>query len=283
MYLSSFCVGPFQVLEGWYRVSLESSFLQAEQPQLSLFPHKRSIPSLSSFLWSSSGATTRVPCLSCAESSRAGRTTPGEISWEQSRGAESPRLTCWPHFSCSPGYSWPFGLWAHVAGSCSASCQPVPPNPSPQGYSQSILCPDCFWAWDCPNPGAGPCTWPCWTSWRSEEPTSQGCQGPSGWHAFPPACRQHQTAQCHWQTCWAYTQSHCLCSQQNVKQCRSQYQTLRNTTAGVQHVLFFLSFIFFFLTSSKYPESIEFLQISITSFSSKLTLSVAFWFVCFFS
>jgi len=39
-----------------------------------------------------------APCLSCAESSRAGCRTPGGVSSWQSRGAESPPMTCWPHF-----------------------------------------------------------------------------------------------------------------------------------------------------------------------------------------
>jgi len=42
----------------------------------------------------SSGPTPTGPCLSCVAGSRAGRRTPGEVSPEESSGAESPALTC---------------------------------------------------------------------------------------------------------------------------------------------------------------------------------------------
>jgi len=51
--------------------------------------------------------------------------------------------------------------------------------------SQAILCPTCICAWDCPSPGAGPFTCPCWASWGWHGPSSQACPGPSGWHPFP--------------------------------------------------------------------------------------------------
>jgi len=58
-------------------------------------------------LWPSFGPAPTVPCPSCAEGSRAERSTPGEVSPEQSRGAESPlsRFT-----SIKPCY---FGPWPH--------------------------------------------------------------------------------------------------------------------------------------------------------------------------
>ena len=37
----------------------------------------------------------------------------------------------------------------------------TPPNPSPHGCSQAIIHPTCNCAWVCPDPGVGPCTWPC--------------------------------------------------------------------------------------------------------------------------
>jgi len=40
-----------------------------------------------------------APCHSCAGVFRVGRRTPGGVSAERSRGAESPPSTCWPHFS----------------------------------------------------------------------------------------------------------------------------------------------------------------------------------------
>ncbi|XP_074712500.1 spliceosome-associated protein CWC27 homolog isoform X1 [Strix uralensis] len=46
----------------------------------------------------SSGPAPTGPCLFCAEDSRGGCSTPGGISPEWIRGAESPPLICWPHF-----------------------------------------------------------------------------------------------------------------------------------------------------------------------------------------
>lgn len=42
-----------------------------------------------------------------------------------------------------------------------------------------------FCVWDCSNPGSGPCTRLCWTSWGLYVPTSAACPVPSGWHPFP--------------------------------------------------------------------------------------------------
>ena len=74
---------------------------------------------------------------------------------------------------------------------------------------QPVLCP-C--PWDFSSPGAGPCTWSCWTSWGLHMPTSQTCQSPSGWHPFPPACQPHDTTVCHQQTRWGCAWYHCLLS-----------------------------------------------------------------------
>jgi len=108
-------------------------------PTLSAFPHRRDAPAPRSFLWPSSGPAPTGPCLSCAEGSRAGRRTPGGVSPEQSRRAESPPSTCWPRFFWrSPGYGWPCWLPAHIGGSCPAFHAPVAPSPSWQGCSQSL-------------------------------------------------------------------------------------------------------------------------------------------------
>jgi len=40
-----------QVLKGHTKVSPQPSLLQAEQPQLSAFPHRRGTPARGSFLW----------------------------------------------------------------------------------------------------------------------------------------------------------------------------------------------------------------------------------------
>jgi len=164
-----------------------------------------------------SGPAPIRPCLSCAEGSRVVCRTAGGVSSEQSRGAESPPLTSWPRFFWC---SWPFGLWAHIAGWCQDSHQSALTSPSWQGCSQSIVCLACICAWDCLNPCAGPCTWPCWTSWGSHRPTSPACPGLSGFHPFCPASGPHTfcpasgPAWCRQHTCWGCTQSHHPCCEQ---------------------------------------------------------------------
>jgi len=73
----------------------------------------------------SSGPAPTGP--SCAEGSRAGCRTPGEVSSEQSRVPESPPLTCWPRcWGCSPEYDWPSRLQAHIVDLCPAFRPSVP-------------------------------------------------------------------------------------------------------------------------------------------------------------
>jgi len=48
----------------------------------------------------------------------------------------------------------------YISTSCKAFHPPGPSSPS-QGCSEHILGPACICSWDCPNPGAGPGTWPC--------------------------------------------------------------------------------------------------------------------------
>jgi len=62
-------------------------------PGLSACPHRGGAPALWSSSWSS-GHTPTTPCPSCVGGSRTGRSTPGGVSQEQSRGAESPPSTC---------------------------------------------------------------------------------------------------------------------------------------------------------------------------------------------
>ena len=104
---------------------------------------------------------------------------------------------------------------------------------TPKSFSAGLLLipssPACTDTGDCPNPGAGPCTSPCWTSWSSHAPTSQACPGPSGWHPVPQACRPHHTAWCHLQTCWGSTRSHYVIDE-DMKQYWSQNGPLRDTT-----------------------------------------------------
>lgn len=65
-----------------------------------------------------------------------------------------------------------FHLQNYIAGSCSHP--PQPPSLSSQGCFQSTLYPACTSVWDCPEPDARPCTWPCWTLWCLHGPSSQG-------------------------------------------------------------------------------------------------------------
>lgn len=81
---------------------------------------------------------------------------------------------------CSPGHSCLSGLPAHVAGSCPTSHPPAPPSPP------HLHPPACLGAGGCPDPkDAALCTWPCWTWWASQGPTSRVHPGPSGWHPMP--------------------------------------------------------------------------------------------------
>ena len=89
--LSVFLISPLYITTGHNKFSLESS-PGWETPTLSAFLHTRVGPSLWSFLWPSSGPTLTNPCLSCTWDPRAGHWTPGGVSQEQSRGAESPPL-----------------------------------------------------------------------------------------------------------------------------------------------------------------------------------------------
>jgi len=105
----------------------------------------------------SSGPTPTAPRLSCAEGSRAGCRTPGQVSPERGRGAESPSSPCCPHcWGCSPGHSSPSGLQAHIARSHPALQPPIHPGPSQQGCSQSLHPPACTDTGGCPDTGAGP-------------------------------------------------------------------------------------------------------------------------------
>ena len=105
----------------------------------------------------SSGPAPTAPGLPCAGGSRAGHRTPGGVSPERNRGAESPPSTCWPCcWWCSPGHSWPSGLRAHIVGSCPIFYPPLPPSLSPQGCSPAGPSQARTGARGCSSPGAGP-------------------------------------------------------------------------------------------------------------------------------
>jgi len=93
---------------------------------------------------------------------RAECSAPGEVSPEWSRGAESPPLTLTAMLLGMQPRVW-FAFWAastHCWVTLSFSSTSTSKY-SPQGYSQPILCPACTHVWDCLDPDAGPCTWPC--------------------------------------------------------------------------------------------------------------------------
>jgi len=207
----AFLYAPFSYWKAAIRLPHRLLFSGMNNPNfLSLSPQKGA-PALWPCSWLSSGLASTGLCHSYAGGLRAENSTPGGVSQEWSQRGKWLPSPCWPHLVwCSPGYSWPSRFQTHSARSCWAPHQPTPSSP-PQGCFLSILHPACICAQDCPNPHGGPCTWRCWTSWSSRGPTSQACQGPSGWHPFPPVCQPHHTASCHQQACWGCTQSHCPC------------------------------------------------------------------------
>lgn len=68
------------------------------------------------------------------------------------------------HLPCPAGYgslvAAQVALWPVNTCCISSSHPPMPPKPSPQGWSQPILnpCPACDCAWDCSDSHAEPCT-----------------------------------------------------------------------------------------------------------------------------
>ena len=167
--LSSFPVGPFSYWKVAVRSLWSLLFSRLNNPNsLSLSSQQRgSSPQI--IAGASSGPAPTAPGLPYAEGSSAGCRPPRGVSPEQSRRAEPPCLTCWPCcFWCSPGHGWPSGLPAHIAGSRWASHPPVPPRPSPQGCSLSILLPAWIFARDFSDSCAGPCTWSC-TFWKKKK------------------------------------------------------------------------------------------------------------------
>ena len=71
--------------------------------------------------------------------------------------------------------------FAFFAGACSTSCPPRSPGCFFTSHFPAGQPPACAGAWGCSPPGAGLCTSPCWTAWRSHQPISTACPGPSGW------------------------------------------------------------------------------------------------------
>jgi len=161
-------------------------------------------------LWPSSGPSSTVSHLSCVGSFSPGFITPDEVSQGQTRGKRNTSLSLLATlFWCSSSYYWPSGLQVHTAGSCVAFCLPETSSPSLKGCSHWILYTHIY---DCPDPSATPCIWTCQTSLGSHGPTFEAHPSPSGWCPSLISSQLHNSPGCHQQTCWEYTQSHCLCN-----------------------------------------------------------------------
>jgi len=109
--LPSFLAGPFRYWKAVIRSSQSLLFSRLNRPNSLSLSSQQSCSSPQIIFAASSGPAPTAPCLSHTEGSRARCRTPGKVSLEQSRGTESPPLTCWPCcWGCSPEYGWPSGL-----------------------------------------------------------------------------------------------------------------------------------------------------------------------------
>jgi len=104
-------LGPILLtLTLWIFVSADEippqfSFSQAEQDQLSTFPHTGDVPNPKSSLLPSAGLSLEVPCLSGTAEPKTEHSTPSMSSPGQNRRRGSHPSACWPHsFQYTPGY-----------------------------------------------------------------------------------------------------------------------------------------------------------------------------------
>lgn len=98
------------------------------------------------------------------------------------------------------------------------------------GCSPKLCLPVCGHVCDCPNLGAVPCTWTCWTSICSCGPTSYVFPGPCRWLSILLFCHTHHSVSCHLLTCWGCSQSHCLFYSQRYYRALVPRRTLKDTT-----------------------------------------------------
>ena len=132
MFLSSFPVSLFEVLEVRYKFPPEPSLLQAEKKSpksLSLSSQERSSSLWIIFvavLWTHGSSSISFLCC-------------GLQNW-------TLPSSCWSCFSWNPRYGWSSGLQADTASSFWAFCQPTPPNPLKSAFKPfcaqqiSVLC-----------------------------------------------------------------------------------------------------------------------------------------------
>lgn len=74
-------------------------FPRQEVSALSAFPHGRDVPVAQSPGWPCSGSSPVCSCLSCAEESRTGPSTPGTALPVLSTGEGSPVCICWYYYT----------------------------------------------------------------------------------------------------------------------------------------------------------------------------------------
>lgn len=139
-----------------------------------------------SLLWNCSSRSMSFQCL-------------GPHSWRQHTRWSLPRAEGHNHLLQPVGPASFDAAWdtmgflgsKHVANSHPAFYPAAPPS-SQQGSIPSS--PSLYWY--CTNPGAGPCTWLCWTSWDSHGLISWAA--PSGWQPVPQVCQLRCSVWC-WQ------------------------------------------------------------------------------------
>lgn len=85
----------------------------------------------------SSGCAVACPCVSCVGGPRAGHSTPHGVTTDQSKGAKSLRLSCWPH---SDEAVWLASCILSTVCSCPSFHPQEPPmRGALHGFSQSLL------------------------------------------------------------------------------------------------------------------------------------------------
>jgi len=91
-----FPIAHLQILKGCYQVTLQPSFPQAEEPQISACPHREVSHVLDHFCGPPLDAPQQLNFSPVLKNSISECSTPGETSPVQSRGARSPPSPCWP-------------------------------------------------------------------------------------------------------------------------------------------------------------------------------------------
>lgn len=110
---------------------------------------------------------------------------------------KTPYLTCWSHFFLTQPRTVGFLGFKHTVMAPVELLNKQQPqvlllketfNPF---FAQPVfelgMCLCCY------DPGAGLCTWLCWTSEGLHSLTPQACRAPSGWHPCPSAHWPHKT------------------------------------------------------------------------------------------